>query len=171
MELGNNSQTQRNIDALYDYTNLVIISNQDVIEHRSSLDSIVDYTFSRGLYFIVCMQYPSPYSNFDYNPFEWQQAAQAKYGSHFLGYYIYDEPGGSQLDQGSFRQFDNTTMPSSYKEATNTYAYYLFVQMRDFVQSTRVFTSDYGLYWFDYEAGYSTVLAQFVWNQSRSLSI
>ena len=34
-----------------------------------------------------------------------------------------------------------------------------------------LFTSDYGLYWFDYELGYDTVFAQFGWNNSRPLQI
>ncbi|HVP93214.1 MAG TPA: hypothetical protein VMS94_05685 [Acidobacteriota bacterium] len=122
------------------------------------------------MYFIVRMQYPTPNTSFNYDPFQWQQIVQRKYGSHFLGFYIYDEPGWNQLEQGSFRQFDNNTMPSSYQDATYTYVYNLFGQMRDFVQSSKVFTSDFGLYWLDYEAGYDTVLAEFVWNQSRTLS-
>jgi len=171
MELGNNSETQRNIDMLMDYCNLIVISNLEVIKNQSSLDYIVNYAFSRNLYFIIRMQYPTPMADFNYNPFVWQQTAQDKYGSHFLGFYIYDEPGGNQLEQGSFRQFDNNTMPSSYQDATYTYVYNLYGQMRDFVQTSKVFTSDFGLYWFDYEAGYDTVLTEFVWNQSRTQSI
>jgi hypothetical protein len=34
-----------------------------------------------------------------------------------------------------------------------------------------VVTADYGLYWFDYEAGYDTVLAEFGWNNSRAIQI
>ena len=34
-----------------------------------------------------------------------------------------------------------------------------------------LFTSDYALYWFDYELGYDTVLAQFGWNNTRQLEI
>jgi hypothetical protein len=30
-----------------------------------------------------------------------------------------------------------------------------------------VITADYGLYWYDYKASYDTILAEFVWNQSR----
>jgi parallel beta-helix repeat protein len=37
--------------------------------------------------------------------------------------------------------------------------------------SSSLFTSDYGLYWFDYELGYDVVLAQFGWNNSRPLQI
>jgi hypothetical protein len=34
-----------------------------------------------------------------------------------------------------------------------------------------LFTSDYGLYWFDYEAGYNTVFTEFGWNNSRQMDI
>lgn len=171
METGNNTQTKRIIDQVKDYTNLVIISNMDVIKNVTALDEIVDYTYNSGLHFIVRMQFPTPYNHFNYDPFQWQKTAESKYGTYFLGFYIYDEPGGNQLDLASFRQFDNTTLPASYKDATNTYVYYLYAQMRDFVKTQKVVTSDYGLYWFDYEAGYDTVFCEFVWNQSRTMSI
>jgi hypothetical protein len=34
-----------------------------------------------------------------------------------------------------------------------------------------MFTSDYGLYWFDYKTGFDVVMAQFGWNNSRPLQI
>jgi hypothetical protein len=34
-----------------------------------------------------------------------------------------------------------------------------------------VFTSDYGLYWFDYLFGYNVVLGEFAGNQSRQLTV
>ncbi len=37
--------------------------------------------------------------------------------------------------------------------------------------STRVFTSDYALYWFDYLSGYDTILAQIGWNNSFAQNI
>jgi hypothetical protein len=38
-------------------------------------------------------------------------------------------------------------------------------------QSITVFTSDYGLYWFDYLGGYDVVLAQFGWNHTTAQDI
>jgi hypothetical protein len=43
--------------------------------------------------------------------------------------------------------------------------------MRDFIKNDKLFTSDYGLYWYDYEAGYDVVLSQFGWNHSRAVNI
>ena len=37
--------------------------------------------------------------------------------------------------------------------------------------SSKVFTADYGLYWFDYKAGYDTVFAELGWNYSRQINI
>ena len=45
---------------------------------------------------------------------------------------------------------------------TNSFAYPTEYQL---------FTSDYALYWYDYEAGYNTVFAEFAMNYSRQLNI
>jgi hypothetical protein len=37
--------------------------------------------------------------------------------------------------------------------------------------SPKMFTADYGLYWFDYKGGYDTVFAEFGWNHSRPLNV
>jgi len=117
------------------------------------------------------MTYPTRFENFTYNPFDWEKTAQTRYGEHFLGFYLYDEPGGNQMDLGNFREFDNSTLPCDFSDAANTYVYYLFVQMRDFIKTDKLVTSDYGLYWFDYEAGYDAIFAEFGWNHSRPLNI
>ena len=38
-------------------------------------------------------------------------------------------------------------------------------------QPMPLFTSDYGLYWYDYLSGYSTVFAEFVGDQSRQIAV
>jgi len=168
---GNVTQTKRLIDETKDFTNLMIFLNLEVTKNKTSLEEIADYAFQAGLSFSVGMTYPVRRSNFTYNPFSWAVDAKEKYGERFLGYYLYDEPGGHQLDRGSFRQFDNDTMPADYRDAANTFTYYLYVQMRDFIRIDKLFTSDYGLYWYDYEAGYDVVLCQFGWNNSRPINI
>ena len=62
-------------------------------------------------------------------------------------------------------------MPYDYRDAANTYVYYLYLQMRDFIKTDKLVTSDYGLYWYDYEAGYDVVLCEFGWNNSRAVNI
>ena len=168
---GTVSETKKLIDKVKDYTNMITFTNLNVTENKTSLEIVCDYAFQAGLSFLVFMVYPSPYSNFTYNPITWVTEAKNRYGDKFMGYYLWDEPGGNQLDRGSFRQFDNTTMPPDYREAANTYVYYLYVQMRDFIKTDKLFTSDYGLYWYDYEAGYDTVLCEFTLNTSRAVNI
>ncbi len=157
---GDVSQTKTLIDKAKDITNLVVINTPDIIKNKTTLLEVCDYARDAGLSFFVFMVHPTVW-NFDYNPITWVTEAKARYGTLFLGYYLWDEPGGNQLDRGNFRQFDNTTMPTNYLEAANTYVYYLYVQMRDFMKTDKLVTSDYGLYWFDYEAGYDAVFGEF----------
>jgi hypothetical protein len=157
---GDVAQTKTLIDKVKGITNLVIINTPDVIRNKTTLEEVCDYAKNAGLSFFVFMVHPSVW-NFDYNPVTWIDEAKSRYGSLFQGYYLWDEPGGNQLDKGKFRQFDNSTMPTNYLEAANTYVYYLFLQMRDFIKTDKLVTSDYGLYWFDYEAGYDAVFGEF----------
>ncbi|MCW4018601.1 MAG: hypothetical protein NWF00_08005 [Candidatus Bathyarchaeota archaeon] len=168
---GNVTETKLLIDKVKDYTNMIAFTNLAVTENLTRLEEVTDYAYGNGLSFLVFTVYPSPFAkNFTYNPITWGSEAKNKYGEKFLGFYIWDEPGGNQLDRGGFRQFDNTTMPYDYRDAANTYVYYLYLQMRDFIKN-QLFTSDYGLYWYDYEAGYDVVLCEFGWNLSRPLNI
>ena len=169
---GNVVETKLLIDKVKDYTNLITFTNLAVTENKTSLEEVSDYAYARGMSFFVFMVYPSPFAaNFTLNPLTWVLEAKSKYGDLFLGYYLWDEPGGNQLDRGSFRQFDNTSMPYDYRDAANTYVYYLYLQMRDFIKTDKLVTSDYGLYWYDYEAGYDAVLCEFGWNNSRAVDI
>jgi hypothetical protein len=43
--------------------------------------------------------------------------------------------------------------------------------MRDFIKIDKLVTSDYGLYWYDYEAGYDSVFCHFGWNNSRAVNV
>ncbi len=168
---GSVEETKSLVDKVRDYANLLVITNLDIAKNKTSLEVVTDYAAGAGMSFLVYMLYPSRFAVFNYDPFSWISEAKDKYGEQFLGVYLYDEPGGNQLDRGDFRQFDNTTMPCNYRDAANTYAYYLFVQMREFIKIDKLFTSDYALYWFDYEAGYDVVLGQFGWNNSRPLNV
>ena len=168
---GNVDETKVLIDKVKSYTNLIVFTNLAVTENLTRLEEVSDYAYERGMNFLVYTIYPSPYAiNFTFNPITWVSEAKNRYGDKFLGYYLWDEPGGNQLDRGNFRQFDNQSMPYDYRDAANTYVYYLYLQIRDLIKTDKLFTSDYGLYWYDYEAGYDVVLTQFGWNNSRTIS-
>ena len=127
------------------------------MKDKTRLAEVCEYAYKAGLSFFVYMYDPMR-GGFNYDPIGWVVEAKEKYGNNFLGYYLYDEPGGNQLDNGSFAQFgkNSTRTPLNYRDAANTYCYYLFATMRNFVKTDKLVTSDYGLYWFDYEAGYDT---------------
>lgn len=167
---GNVTNTKSLIDKVKGLINFVIINNPDVIKNKFSLTQICEYVKNSGLSFFVHMKHPA-FWQYDYNPFDWIEKAQDEYGESFLGIYLYDEPGGNQLDRGDFRQFDKDSQPPTYLDAANTFVYYLYIQMRDFIKTDNLVTSDYGLFWFDYEAGYDAIFCEFGANRVTEINI
>jgi hypothetical protein len=152
------------------YTNLVVLGLPEVSINRDLLDQSCDYIYSQDLYFMVLFTNTSQYSGWqNYTPAQWVQDAKAKYGDKFLAVYRWDEPGGDQLDSSPYKLVESA---SSYSDAAQQYVNVLKPEV-EYYQNTGVdvVTADYGLYWFDYEAGYDTVLAEFGWNNSRSMQI
>ena len=80
METGNFTETKKIIDTTKDYTNLIIISNMDTIKNITALEETANYAYNAGLSFFVRMEYPTQYTNFNYNPFQWEQLAKNRYG-------------------------------------------------------------------------------------------
>jgi hypothetical protein len=154
------------VDKVKDYTNVFVIGSLEITFNQTALNKACDYVVDSGLHLIVLFTNSEMYN---YTIFDWMEDAKQKYGDKFLGVYRYDEPGGNQLDKGSSMLIKNAT---NYADAAANYTnglkgivdYYLSY-------SDKVFTADYGLYWFDYKANYSAVFAEFGWNFSRQLHI
>jgi hypothetical protein len=169
---GNVIETKTLIDKTKGLINLIVIDNTDTMKDKTRLVEVCNYAYNAGLSFYVYMYDPMR-GGFNYDPIGWVVEAKETYGNNFLGYYLYDEPGGNQLDNGNFSQFakNSTRTPLNYRDAANTYCYYLFATTRNFVKTPKLVTSDYALYWFDYEAGYDTIFCEFGWNHSRPINI
>ncbi len=154
------------VDKVKNYSNLFVIGSLEISFNRTALDETCDYVVDAGLYLIVLFTDSGKYN---YTIFDWMVEAKQKYGDKFLGVYRYDEPGGNQLDQGSSLLIESgtnyTNVAANYTNALNIIVDY-YINFSD-----KVFTADYGLYWFDYKAGYTVVFAEFGWNHSRQLHI
>jgi hypothetical protein len=104
----------------------------------------------------------------------WLDSAEERWPDEFLGVYLYDEPGGRQIDSG---QWDEGIFPrnsSSYSDVSEFFVTTISStwSMRDLKdRGISVFTSDFALYWFDYLAGYDAVFVEFGWNHSRPQQI
>jgi hypothetical protein len=124
------------------------------------------------LTFIVYSDKPS------YPSSQWLEDAKNNWGNSFLGIYYDDEEGGKQLDQFNY---PIVTAADNYSDAANSYVSMLnwwlrsgpFAITNSFAYPTefQLFTSDYALYWYDYEAGYNTVFAEFTMNYSQQFNV
>jgi hypothetical protein len=174
---GNLAATEQLIDNVSSYTNFFLIGCTGGYNY-TRLNIICQYVYDKGMSFIIYTDDPR------YPTSQWLAAAKSTYGSSFLGLYYDDEPGGRQLDQADYpiipaRYID--VAKENYSEVGNMYVNYLNQVLRNgsfaitggFANPTEfhLFTSDYALYWFDYEAGYDTVFAEFAMNYSRQLNI
>jgi hypothetical protein len=162
------AEAKRQIDEVSGYTNLFIIGCKGITYNTTRLNETCQYIFDKGLNFIVYRD-----TSLGRNS-TWAEMAKQTWGDRFLGYYAFDEIGGWQIDMHQWRMVVDT--PANYSDAANSFVnmskYYLdrFTKFRNVTQFN-LYTSDYALYWFDYEAGYDTVFAEFGWNYSRQLNI
>ncbi len=177
------AQCEAVINQVKNYCNLYIVASPQVIVNETALNEVCDYAYAAGMSFM-----PEFYQQFfvnpnGYTPHDWFVAAKARYGDRLLGIYYYDEPAGSQLDTTQIIKnpvITPTSPAKSYLDYTD-YFFWLWTHGSDggltatsaFFKNANssLFTSDYGLYWFDYDLGYNTVLAQFGWNNSRPMQI
>lgn len=165
------TQIQALVDKVKDYTNLFIVGSIGFKINQTALTEACDYIFQAKLNFIVLFTGLDQYT---YDITHWMVDAKARYGEQFLGIDRFDEPGGNQLDTGASQLIDRTIVGvnASYSYVANAYVSNLTVFPDYYLQfSPKVFTSDYGLYWFDYKSNYSAIFAEFVGNESRQRHI
>jgi hypothetical protein len=154
------------IDEISSYTNLFIVGCTGITHDSIKLNEICDYLYNREFYFIIYVE-RAPRA-------QWLVDSKLRWGNYLLGFYAFDEAGGRQLDLHQHRpihEADNITdAANQFIGSINRSLNYINI---GFTESTNfpLFTSDYALYWFDYEGGYDVVLAQLGWNYSRQLNI
>jgi hypothetical protein len=174
------SEAKLLIDKVKDYTNLFLVNSISISTNETALNEVCEYAATANLDFIVFFGYISrivyPWHQ------EWLDSAKERWGDNFLGVYLFDEPGGRQIDKGNWTEempgreeiaifFKNV---SDYSDAANAYVSSISSQASVVDLEKRnisMFTSDYALYWFDYMAGYDTVFAELAWNHSRPQQI
>lgn len=191
-------EAEQLIDKVSSYTNLFIVDSWTIsgaFNSSAALTEICDYAVKANLSVIVYFSFiyynysrqignlynSSTWELYGVTPWhvEWLNQAKVWWGDKFLGVYLYDEPGGKQIDMGNWggnmttftggriTSFDNT---SSYADAANRFTRSLSIGSMQHIVNTSIpnsvtspvhlFTSDYALYWFDYKTGYSTVFTE-----------
>jgi hypothetical protein len=151
------------------YTNTIVLGLPEVSVNRTLLDQSCDYVSSQDLNFIVLFTNTLQYGWENYTPAQWVQDAIVKYGETFLAVYRWDEPGGDQIDSSQYKEVKSA---HNFQDAAEQYVNVLSPEVAYYHNAgVQVLTADYGLYYFDYKAGYNTVLAEFGWNHSREQQI
>ena len=180
------------IDKIKDCTNLFVLQSGPISKNETAINIICDYAVESGLDFIVFFGW------FDTDqPWQipWLDFAKDRWGDDFLGVYLYDEPGGIQIDgdwSDVFHYFKvtdpefyesiaeyieenvNQTVSRNYEESKIRFLDYIVnhLELNELTdRSISSFTSDYALYWFDYLAGYDTVFVELGWNHSTAKHI
>lgn len=156
------------VDKVKSYTNLIIVGDLGISFNRTALDESVDYINASGLNFIVLFTGLEYYNSSNGYPpnnsiFDWMKATKQKYGDRFLGIYRFDEPGGNQLDATRDQIINDSA--GGLPEVSQNYVGNLSAIVNYYRSNSgglQIFTSDYGLYWFDYAASYDTVFGEFV---------
>lgn len=169
------------IDEVSGYTNLFVSGSSLVSATGKWLNETLQYAYDKGLYFISFPPggtgYPGPGSNTTL--VDWFTYAHETWGDHLLGFLTpdIDEPAGKQLDVSSTAWF-RVTSAADYTDTAHQFENNVGILMNRTREKTSIlnstvyplFTCDYALYQFDYNAGFDTVFAEFGWNYSRQIN-
>ncbi len=91
---GSVAEAEQLIDKVKGYTNLFVLDSGSLMNDSAALNQICGYAVDSGLNVMVFFAENVP--SVDLASFV--KTAQAQWGSHFLGVYFDDEPGGKMLD-------------------------------------------------------------------------
>lgn len=170
---GTYEDTMKNIYAVSDYVNLIILGSLDVTMATENLTKVCDYLYEKGIYFIIYVGFAED----EYLPprgpdLQFFNRTADRWGDKFLGAYFFDEVGGKQID-GSHPV---VTAARSHTEAAEIFFTIVKGDLDiNFVwyepPTPNLFVSDYALFWYDYLVGYDVVFTEFVGNQSRQLAV
>jgi hypothetical protein len=160
------SDVREMVDKVKNYTNLFVIGSVELTFNETALDESCDYIYNAGLKMIVLF---TDLNYYNFSITGWLATAQQKYSEAFLGLYFYDEPGGDQLENQQLRFVNNTT---NYADTAGNFTESLGAHVNYYVNDVdKIFTADFGLYWWDYKTNYTAIFAEFVGNQSRQRHI
>jgi hypothetical protein len=164
---GDETTVFRIVNQVCDYVNLIVLGSLQVTSNTTKLTSVCDYLFQKDISFIVFVAYAKMGSLPPQGPGpQFFQMASQRWGSRFLGAYIFDEPGGKQMDYNLSNPSKPVSAASNYTDAAEKYVYIIndaLVNITGYYKPAhlKLFTSDYALYWFDYAAGYDVVFGEF----------
>lgn len=102
------------IDKVKNYTNFIIINNWDITTNQAALNEICQYAVAADLSFIVFFDYVI-FGDWHEN---WIETAKDRWNDYFLGIYVYEEPGGKQIDTGLFDEFNHGERGRMYENVT-----------------------------------------------------
>ncbi len=186
------AQAELLIDRVKNFTNLFVVQSGPVSVNETSMNEIVNYAVDAKLDVIVYFGFFNP--NYTWQ-IPWLDYAKATWGSNLLGVYLFDEPGGQVIDENqtaAFKQLRisypsayfmhqpgidlalNGSLPMENVSATSHFISIIKAELGLKQLQTRSipsFTSDYALYWFDYQGGYDNIFAELGSNQSTVQTI
>lgn len=171
---GDEQTAMAQIDKVASYVNLIILGSLDVTTNTENLTRVCDHMYRKGLNFIVYAAFGKGNESAPPRGPDSQFFAMAteRWGSQFLGVYLFDEVGGKNIDGA---HSINVTFSDTYSDAAILYTHVLNYYLGNITKyyapaKFPLYTSDYALYWYDYVGGYDVVFTEYVGNQSRQIA-
>ena len=165
------------VDEVSSYINTIVIGSTGITFDMAKLDDVCQYVYDKGLYFMI-FAHPINDPEELLVQCQWVLNAKPRWDNQFLGLYAFDEPGGRQLDNASYKVVkDDKWFADNYAEAADKFVNETYLYLHHLIKdqmcglNLTLHTSDYALYWFDYKAQFDVVFAEFGWNYSRHLNV